>query len=110
MTNKERISEIRNELKATFKGYKFSIRKDNWYGVFISILEAPYQMTQERYEQVNEFYIAQHYSGQTREDLLKINEIASRGVTYRETGDYGTQPDFYVSISIGNFNNPFKLK
>jgi hypothetical protein len=39
--------------------------------------------------------------------LNVINTIASEGVTYRETGDYGTQPDFYVNIKIGEFSKPY---
>ena len=108
-STKERVSEIRQTLKSEFKGYKFSVTISNYNGVDIYILNAPYEMTSKKYEQVNCYHINSFYDGKVKEDLLKINEIASEGVTYRETGDYGYQPNFYVNISIGKWDKEFKV-
>lgn len=104
----ERVKEIRTQLKAEFKGFKFSITRDGWSGIKISILEAPIKMTEDKYEQVNHYHITSHYDGQVKEILLRIVSVANFGVKYYETGDYGTQPTFYVSINIGEWDKPFK--
>lgn len=105
-----RIAEIRKELKYAFKGYKLSVVNYHYNGVSIYVLAAPYEMTTQKSEQVNPYYIDRTYTGRTAEDLSKISRIASRGVRYYETGDYGTQPDFYVNISIGRWDRPFEVK
>ena len=33
----------------------------------------------------------------------------TKDVSYRETGDYGTQPDFYTYITIGKWDRPFQV-
>jgi hypothetical protein len=114
-TTTDRVAEIREELKKEFPDFKFSIRKDGYNGVRISILSAPIDLMEgetEKYVSVNTYYINEHYKDrpQAREALSKIYEIASRGVTYRETGDYGTQPSFYVWINIGSYEKPFEYK
>ena len=109
MNTTQKVAEIRKELKSTFPKFKFSIVKNDYNAMSVYILSAPYQMTEQNYEQVNEYYIEQHYDGQKRNDLLKIKEIMTRDVSYRETGDYGTQPDFYTYINIGKWDRPFQL-
>jgi hypothetical protein len=109
MTTTERIAEIRKQLKEAFKGYKFSVVKRHYNGVDIAVLSAPYPMTDAQHQTVNPYYIRESFEGRTQEDLLKIREIAYSGVTYRETGDYGSQPDLYIDISIGKWNRPFQV-
>lgn len=117
---KERVSEIREELKKQFPDMKMSVTRRHHSEVSIAILSAPWDMlkTSEEsnrkrgYEQVNQFYIAEHYKDdpQTRDALLKIYQIADQGNgTEVEDSDYGTVPDFYVSISIGAFEKPFTV-
>ena len=107
MKSTERVKEIRNQLKSEFPEIKFSVTKKDWNGVNVSIVKSPYDLTQENYEQVNHYHIANFYEGKKKEILLRVKEIANQGVNYRETGDYGTQPDFYVSINIGQWNKPY---
>ena len=112
----ERVAEIREELKREFPDFKFSIRKDGYNGVRIAILSAPINLLEgepegTKYIDVNNYYIDENFKDvpAVRDVLKKIYGIASRGVTYRETGDYGTQPDFYVYIKIGEYDKPFEF-
>lgn len=106
----ERVKEIRTQLKKEFPSFKFSITRDNWSGIKISILESnvDFNLGESTYKQVNEYYIERSYTGQAREVLLRIREIANAGVSYHETGDYGNQPSFYLSINIGQWDKPYK--
>ena len=105
-TTTKRVKAIRNELKNVLPAYKFSITKRHWNGVNIKLLSGP-KLIDEDYKDVNVYYIDETYTGATRNVLTIINKIAHEGVTYRETGDYGTQPDFYVHIRIGDYNKPY---
>ena len=106
-TTTERVKEIRTQLKSEFPEIKFSVTKRDWNGVSISIMQSPYDLTEKQHEQVNQWRINDWYEGKAKEILSKIYQIANLGVSYRETGDYGTQPDFYVSINIGQWNKPY---
>jgi len=105
-TTTQRVKEIRNELKNVLPAYKFSVTKRHWNGVNITILSGPAKLS-ETYEQVNTYYISEQEEGVKKNVLNIVNIIASEGVVYRETGDYGTQPDFYVRINIGEFNKHY---
>jgi len=94
----QQVKEIRNELKKNFPTTKMSVTRRHYSGVQITILSSPIKLTDKKYQSVNHYYIS------------KINDIASTGVTYRETGDYGTQPSHYVTISIGDYERPFEHK
>ena len=109
-TTTDRVAQIRKELKAAFPGYKFSVIKHDYSSMSIYILSAPYKMIEGTDEQVNTYYIDRNYEGRTRRDLKKIWDIATQGVSYRETGDYGTQPNFYVWMTIGRYDRPFEVK
>lgn len=104
---KERVKEIRTTLKSMFPRTKFSITNEHHSGVRIVILKSDVNFDVD-YRQVNEFYINENYSGEQRMMLNTINQIASEGTTYYETGDYGTQPSHYVWITIGQWDKPFQ--
>ena len=106
-TTTERVKSIRNELKNVLPAYKFSVTKRHYNGVIIVILSGPAKLTEKNYEDVNVYYIDEQPEGVKKNVLNIVNSIASEGVTYRETGDYGTQPDFYVNIKIGEFSKPY---
>jgi len=108
MTTKEKVAAIRTELNNEFPEVKFSVRKKDYNGVSIDILSAPYALIDEDYEQVNHYYVNEHYEGKAKEVLSKVCEIAQKQVGgYRETSDYGSQPDFYINVSVGRWNKPF---
>jgi hypothetical protein len=112
ISNTQRVANIRTKLKEEFPDSKFSIRKSSYNGVNINILSAPIDLLQGKDKtntQVNNYWIEKTYADnlEALAYLKRINEIAHIGVTYRETGDYGTQPSFYVYISIGDYDKPF---
>jgi hypothetical protein len=111
----ETVAEIRAELKKEFPDFKFSVRKRDYNSMNITILSAPINLLEgsdKKYERVNEYYIEDHYKDnpKVRDILKKIKNIAFKDVTYRETGDYGNQPSFYITISIGEYDKPFEYK
>jgi|SRR5688572_29863170 len=100
----ERVKEIRNELKSKFPKVKFSVTREHGSTVGIAIMESPFDWKKSS-EQINDFYPEHHENA----DFLKeIIAIAKAGTTERETGDYGTQPSHYVSLSVGKWNKEHK--
>lgn len=97
----ERVAEIRNTLKKKFPDVKFSVKKNGYSGVIITILKSPY-FEGIKYYTVNEFNIERRFYGKEKELLLEIANIANEGVRYYDTADYGTQPSHYLYIHIGN--------
>lgn len=112
----ERVAEIRKQIKAQFPQFKISVTCRNYSTVCIAIIEAPFNMlidASKKYEDVNHFYIAEHYADypQIKEVLLELNKIANEGNgTECEDGDYGTIPNFYIDINIGSWDKPFIVK
>ena len=107
LTTTQRVKIIRNELKNVLPAYKFSVTKRHYNGVNIVVLSGPAKLT-ETYESVNHYYIDESTDPIKKNVIKTIDNIASEGVTYRETGDYGTQPDFYVNIKIGEYDRHYK--
>mgnify|MGYP006266484321 CR=1 FL=1 len=104
---KEQVQEIRQTLKSTFPKTKFSITRVDYSGVRIVIRQSDVNFDVE-YKQVNEYYIDKNYTGSQRDMLKTIRNVASKGVTYRETGDYGHQPSHYIWINIGEYDRHFQ--
>lgn len=97
----ERVAEIRNTLKKKFPDVKFSVKKNGYSGVIITILKSPY-FEGMKYYTVNEFNIERRFYGKEKDLLLEIANIANEGVKYYDTADYGTQPSHYLYIHIGD--------
>jgi hypothetical protein len=98
----ERVAEIRNILKEKFPQVKFSVKKNGYSGVIITILKSPH-FEGIKYYSVNEFNIERRFYGKEKDFLLEIVNIANEGVKYYDTADYGTQPSFYIYIYIGKY-------
>jgi hypothetical protein len=105
----EQVKEIRTELKNQFPNAKFSIKREHYSGVRIAVLASNVDFGID-YKQVNEYYINEHYSGDQAALLSKVYDIASKGTTWRETCDYGSQPSHYVWITIGAFDKTYQVK
>lgn len=132
---KERVAEIRAELKKLFPTFKFSVTRQDHSSVVIKILKGDidffddamrpdgtnnhgetYKLSDYRKEQghtsVNHFWIEDHWCGEAQEMLLKIKEIACKGNVDRNAGDMGADYpawNFFVEISIGAYNRPYEL-
>lgn len=109
---KERVREVREQLKKEFPKIKFSVTREHYSGIKIIIRSAPFNMLSNGrdYEQVNEFHIEENYKDapEIGDILLRIKEIANTGngeLVY--DGDYGSVPRFYIWINIGEFDRPF---
>jgi len=113
----ERVAEIRKELKETYPNYKFSIRRERYSSIYIKILSGPIDLfiTQESRESgfasVNHYWISDVYRDhhEIKEILNGIYEIVNRGNRLHGSvyDDYGQTPDFYVHISIGDYDKPY---
>lgn len=107
----ERVAEIRRELKKEFPELKLSVTKGNYNGANITIFEAPADYNLDPNNRgsfgINNYHF-EFYEGKAREVFETINAIASKGITYYETGDYGFQPSFYISINVGRYDREFK--
>jgi len=103
----EKVAQIREKIKKEFPDSKFLISKSGYSGINITIMSAPIDLLKGGKSGtgniINNYYIKESYKDnvEARDYLLKVYEIASEGVTWRETGDYGNQPSFYVYIYIG---------
>lgn len=114
----EQVSEFRQQIKAAFPGWKFSITKENFSAIRVTILQAPIQMINNdldkplnrTYVQTNVYYIHEHYKDRpdVMKALLKIKSICMKGnhdnsdimTDYHDVG-------WYVYINIGDYDKPF---
>ena len=108
--NKDRAKEIRNQLKTEFPDIKFSVRIEKWRSIHISIMSAPekYDFQNVNNRSINEFYLERQFQNEALQIMTRVKEIANEGNRYFETGDYGTQPLFYVNLGIGKWEKSFK--
>lgn len=113
----ERVAEIRAQIKKEFPEYKFSITKDH-STVRVKILSGPIEFLvdenemQRGYGQVNHYYIHEHYKNfpEALEVLKRIDDIMNVGNgVLVEDGDYGTVPNFYTDISIGDYEKRYEV-
>jgi hypothetical protein len=107
---KETVKQKREQLKKAFPDFKFSIIRHHGSTLKVHILEAPVNLAESTgEEQVNHYYIKSHYQGEKREILRKIADIMLAGEeSAHYDADYGYIPNFYVSLSIGDWDKPFK--
>ena len=106
----DKVAQIRNELKKQLPEFKFSVTRKHFSCLDIAIISGPVKLIDEEYKQINQYYIDEHYTGQTKEVLSKVNEIASKDErTMFIDSDYGAVPNFYIHISIGKWDKPYKV-
>lgn len=114
----ERVAEIRAQIKKEFPtsgGWKFSITREHYSSINVSILSAPFNLlpnSERQHEQVNHYYINEHYKNNpaVKDVLLRLYAIMNEGNrTISEDGDYGSIPAFYCNISIGQYDKPFQV-
>lgn len=110
----QKVAEIRANLKKEFPEIKFSVRRDGYTAVNVSILKAPYEF---RPNGKNDYYfltVNKHWidvDGYNNLDKLKrIIEICNEGnhdnsnvmIDYFDVG-------WYLTLTIGQSNKPFEL-
>jgi len=111
----DEVKVKRNLIKKAFPtkdGWKISVRGRNHSTISVTIKAAPFQMLDKdnKYEQVNHFWIEDHYQDnpKTKKALLKLYDIMNtNNGTLVVDGDYGAVPNFYTAITIGDWDCPF---
>lgn len=112
--DKQRIAEIRTALKNEFPDIKFSVRKERCSVVNINVMKAPSEYGFQEYNQnsVNGYFLESQFANhqEVKSVMMKAQQIAKQilGVTYRETGDYGYQPNYYIWLGIGKWDKEFE--
>jgi hypothetical protein len=107
--DKTKVAEIRKDLKSTFPNFKFSVTRSDYSGVRIAILAGDIDFGTE-YQQVNHHHINSLYQGEVRQFLKLIADFAKKDQKVLvEDGDYGTVPNYYVNISVGDWDKPYKF-
>lgn len=113
-TTSDYAKEIRTALKENFPSMKFSVIKRHYSSISITLLSSELNLLSEEksYEQINECWIENIQNISKRILFGTIDSIVHDicQITYRETGDYGTQPSMYINYSIGNFDKPYQVK
>lgn len=109
----EQVAEMRKQIKQVYPakdGWKFSIVRCHGSEIQVAILKAPFKMIDRDYEQVNNYYIDNHYIGKTALVLNKIHKIIDSGNYDKSDSmtDY-FHVGWYKSISIGAWNKPFEV-
>ena len=114
----EEVTKKRKAIKAAFPNWKFSITKEHYTSIHVAILEADIELMSHEemiehrgYVQVNHYYIHEHYAD--RPEIMKalqdIADIMKEGKKESSfDGDYGSIPNFYVNLRIGEYSKPFK--
>lgn len=114
----EDVKAIRQELKAQFPKWKFSVRKGQGsLSVNVSILQGTASFEGKEYQQVNHYWIKDHWQDQNdQQALLKIDEIMHNapgragGKVYFDHSDSMTDyfhTAFYTHLNIGEWNKPY---
>ena len=105
---KQRAIELRTQLKELYPDVKFSITIHHHSSIHIDIMSAPEKYGFQNTGSFNVFYMEESFEGETLAMMKNIWNIANVGVKHFETGDYGTQPSFYVWMHIGKWDKKFK--
>lgn len=125
---KEQVKKIREDLKKEFprkEGWKFSIINDNYSAIRVRIMESPIELRivhtymdetidQKKFKsmEINHFHINNTYRNhpEIKDIFNRMLEIIDQfnGVEV-EDADYGTIPNYYVTLSLGDWEKPFKV-
>lgn len=132
---KERVAEIRAELKKLFPTFKFSVTRQDYSTVSVKIMKGDIDFfddamrpdgldhwgetrklsdyaKKEGHTTVNEFHIEGNWEGEARKMLLTIKEIVCKGNYNRNAGDMGADYadwNFFTRISVGSYDKPYEL-
>ena len=108
--SKENVTRIRNQLKAEFPQFKFSVRNDNHTAVSVAIMSGPvlFDVARPNYSQINHYYPESYENS----DILKrIIAIINDG-NYDHSDIYTDYfcVGWYVNLSQGKYDRPYILK
>jgi len=105
----EEVKEIRNKLKAKFPGVKFSIVREHYSTVRCCIMVSPFEF-ENPHMSLNHYpmWLKDHHKGKPYLNfLVAVAEILMENEkTVSHDADYGSIPNFYVTLQVGQWNNP----
>jgi hypothetical protein len=109
---KDEVAKIRKEVRTEFPEYKLSVRTENYSTVAVTVMAGPIDMGKyTKGFQVNHYAIDGHFSEEPeiRDFLNKLAPILTRNTKEDFVdSDYGSVPNFYVRITIGDWNKHYE--
>jgi hypothetical protein len=107
--DKNQVAEIRKDLKSTFPNFKFSVTRSDYSGVRIVVLSGDIEFDFD-YRSINHYHLDTNYKGAAYSFLKLLCDYATKDqYVLVEDGDYGSVPNFYVNIHVGDWDKPYKF-
>lgn len=115
--DKEYTKGVRQELRARYPEFKFSVRTRDHMSLSVKILSGPLDLipnSSNGNENVNQYHVDKHYEDSPiKRDFL--NEVLSIMTKEHDgcvstDGDYGNIPNFYIDLQIGQWDKPYEVK
>ena len=114
------VKAIREELKARFPKYKFSVRKSSCHSsVYVSLMKGPASMMElvkndsMGYVQINQYHLDMYGKHEPFfKKVLRIIKNAEGGETWYDNSDsmidyFDTA--FYINMSVGQFGKDYQI-
>lgn len=112
--SKEKMKQVQQDIKKEFPEFKFSIRKENYSTVNVSIMSGPISLTDKEngYETINPYWYKYHYKDNPvlLEFFTKLFDIINVGNFDKSDpmSDY-FHVGFYVDLTIGQWDKPYVI-
>ena len=111
----ETVKMIRTKLKKQFPNVKLSVTGQHYSTLCVCVMESDIDFGVEDYAQLNEFYIEKQFADNERAQkfLLAIMETIQTSHEQKELTydyDYGSVPNYYISLNIGKWDKPYVLR
>lgn len=112
------VKQIRTHLKSAFPrkdGWKFSVRKEHYSSLHVTILESPLKFTEDEAEHrtVNEYYLERYSNTEVLKEIVAImnGKYFEKGKQNFNHSDAMTDyfhVGWYVNLHLGDWNKPLK--
>ena len=115
--NKEQVKQIRESLKREFPEIKFSVRKENYSSVYVSILKSPYDFSDlphyrpDYYTSVNHFRVPDCENRRILEKVLEVVRTGSDRIWFDKSDsmtDY-FHVAFYIHLYVGHWEKGYEV-
>jgi hypothetical protein len=107
------VSQIRTELKSAYPQYKFSVVRDGYSSVIVSIMAGPTDLSKYNDRYINRYHLESQFRDTPSllpmmQELVRIVGGKQENESY--DGDYGWIPNYYYTIQIGKWNRPYEIQ